>query len=284
MIGTAGAHLGHLTDRFFASLLPAGRLSALSYAHQLTYVPLNVLVTSLVTVLFPYLSRRAGSAAYGDVSSKLGRAVSMLFAIVLPLAVAIGVLHEPLVRLVYERGAFTADSTRVTGETVLFYAVGLPASAVSMVLSYGFYSVEDTKTPMTAGLVRIAVKLILSLALVGSLAHVGLALAESLSLCVKTVVLAALLPATLRQGYSRVLRSLALTSGLGAAMGLVLLTVLTSMDDFLGSGASTPAVAGVVALTAAVGGASYLALSLLFQPVEVRDLYRVVRSGLTRRA
>jgi putative peptidoglycan lipid II flippase len=128
MVGSGGAHLSQLTDRFFASLLPAGRLSAMAYAYQLTYAPLKLLAAPLVTVLFPFLAYAAHTDDDHDLSRKLGRAMSLLCIIVVPASIAVGVLHEPLVRLVYEHGAFTAESTRITADTVLFYALGSSAT------------------------------------------------------------------------------------------------------------------------------------------------------------
>jgi putative peptidoglycan lipid II flippase len=284
MIGSGGAQIGQLTDRFFASLLPAGRLSAMAYAYQLTYAPLKLVATPLITVLFPFLAHAASANDPRQLSRKLGRSLNLLFIAVVPISVAIGVLHEPLVRLVYERGAFGGESTQVTGQTVLYYALGLPAFALSVVMSYAFYSVQDTRTPVLVGLARLGVKLLLSVTLVRPLAHVGLALAESLSSCVKAVLLLALLPDALRGGeYRRTVRSLSMTAAAGAGMALVLVAAVPAVEAVFAMDAAAGASVPEVATVAALGGAAYLALSMLFQPVEVRDLYRILRAGLQRR-
>lgn len=283
MIGTGGSGLGRVSDRFFASLLPAGRLSALSYAHQLTYAAFALLAAPLTTVLFPFLSRKAGAADYQELSRQFGRAARLLFATVVPVAVGVAVLHEPLVRLVFERGAFTDESTRLTAQAVLFYALGLPAYALSHLLSYAFYSVEDTRTPTAAGLGRLALQVALSLVLIRPLAHVGLALAESLSFVVKAVWLFAALPRTVRGGEQvRVLRSLATTLALGGVMAGVLLAALPSLETSMPPGGFL-AGAGLLASAAALGGTVYLGLSVVLQREEMLDLFGVARSALAHR-
>ncbi len=283
IIGTGGAGLGKISDRIFASLLPPGRLSALSYAHQLTYASFQLFAASLTTVLFPFLSRKAGVADYEDLGRKLTKAMTLLFAIVGPISVGIAVLHEPLVRLVYHRGAFTEESVRITAQPVLYYALGLAAYTLSHVLSYAFYSVQNTRTPVTTGFARFGVKVLLSFALVGPLGHGGLALAESLSFVVKTVLLFVLLPPELRSmDFGRLFRSFAVTAAASAAMALVIRAVLPLAGVIeLGSAFATTFATLVAA--AAVGAATYLVLAVLVNPVEVREAYRFVRSGVRGR-
>jgi putative peptidoglycan lipid II flippase len=284
MIGSGGAQLGQLSDRFFASLLPVGRLSALSFGYQLTYAPLKLVATPLVTVLFPFLAQAARADDARDLSRKLGRSLRLLLILVLPIPVALAVLHEPLVRLVYERGAFTGASTALTGDVVLFYALGLPAFTLSVVISYAFYSVQDTRTPVWAGLVRLGLKLLLSVALVRPLAHVGLALAESLSFCAKTVLLLALLPEPLRGAeYRGVLRSFGATGVAGAGMAVVMLAALPAVTAVAPAAGPTRTALLEVVVVATLGGAAYLVLSVLFQPREARDVYRLLRAGVRRR-
>jgi peptidoglycan biosynthesis protein MviN/MurJ (putative lipid II flippase) len=110
--------------------------------------------------------------------------------------------------------------------------------------------------------------------LVRPLSHVGLALAESLSLCVKAVMLLALLPDKLRgRQYGRVFRSFAMTAVAGTAMAIVLVGALGV--DGQPEAPSLPELAAVAAL----GGTVYVGLSMLFQPVAMRDLGRILRAG-----
>jgi putative peptidoglycan lipid II flippase len=284
LIGTGSTKLASVIDRIFASLLRPGSLSALSYGHRLTYVILELFVNSFTTVLFPLFSKMAGSEDYKDFGKKLFKSIRTLFWIGFPVSVGILVLHEPLVRLVFQRGAFSEESVSLTSEAVVFYAIGLWAYSLSHVLSFAFYSLKDTKTPVVLGLVRLGIKILLSFALIGPMAHAGLALAESLSYIVKAALLLLFLPEELRGQleYRAVFQSFGTTALITAGMGAVVFFILPIFEGISGGSsfiANSIGLGGAVA----VGAGAYLTFSSLLQPAELTDLWRVVRSGFAKR-
>lgn len=284
LIATGSTQLATLIDRIFASLLQPGSLSALSYGHRLTYTVFELFVNSLTTVLFPFFSRIAGSKDYDDLGKKLFKSVRTMFWIVFPFSIGILVLHDPLVRLVYHRGAFGEESVRMTGQAVFFYAIGLSASSLSRMLSSAFYSLKDTKTPVVMGVVRLGVKIVLAFSLVGFMGHAGLALAESLSFLLKAALLLLFLPEELRGQleYREVFQSFGTTAVITAGMGAVVFFILPIFEGISG-GSSFVATSIGVGGAVAVGAGAYLTFSLLLQPAEARDLWRVVRSGFAKR-
>jgi putative peptidoglycan lipid II flippase len=284
-IGTGGAELSLITDRIFASLLPTGSLSALAYGQRLTYATFfQLFVVSLTTVLFPFFSKSAGLNNYGDLKQKLSRSLRLLFWIVFPLSVGILLLHEPLVRLVYQRGAFSEESVKLTSQAVLYYAIGLSGYSLSNILSYAFYSVQDTKTPVLTGLVRLAVKILLSFALVGSMAHAGLALAESLSFLLKAALLLILLPKKLRKDeYRKIFQSFGATIIITAGMAAVVLLSLPYLQGVLEISPSFSSTALALGSATALGVGSYLIFSLILQKTEMRDISRLLLAGFTKR-
>lgn len=282
-VGMGGTKLGKVTDRIFASLLQPGSLSALAYGHRLTYASLELFVDSLTTVLFPFFAKKAGAEDYKELGKKLFKSLRTMFWIVLPLSAGILLLHEPLVRLFYERGAFGEESVRLTGQAVSYYAIGLWAYSLSHVLSFAFYSWKDTRTPVTVGLIRLAINIVLSFALVGSMAHAGLALAESVSYMVKAGLLLFFLPSELKQAeYRGLFKSFGVTAAITAAMAAVVFFVLPMVEETFAVGASFMATSVVVGLAISVAIASYLAFSALLQPAELKDLYRFARTGLSK--
>jgi putative peptidoglycan lipid II flippase len=284
LIGTGGAELSRICDRIFASLLPIGSLSALAYAHRLTYATFfQLLVGSLTTVLFPFFAKSAGLDDYGDLDRKLFRSLRLLFWVVFPLSIGILLLHEPLVRLVYQRGAFDEEAVKITSQAVFYYAIGLPAYSLSTILSYAFYSVKDTKTPVVTGLVRLGMKILLCFALVGSMAHAGLALAESISYVLKAVLLLVLLPQELRQTeYRKIFRSFGVTVTITAGMAGVVVLSLPYFREAVRVSPSFSSTALAVGAATSLGIGSYLVFSLLLQRTEVREISRLVRAGFTR--
>lgn len=283
LVGTGGAATSRISDRIFASLLSAGSLSALTYGFRLTYTTSYMVITSLTTVLFPFLSRSAGGENYEDLERKVFTSLRALFWILFPLSIGILLLHDPLVRLVYHRGAFDEGSVRITGQAVLYYAVGLSAFGLSNVLTYAFYSLQDTKTPVMVGLGRLVAKVLLSFTLVGPMGHSGLALAESLSFILKALLLLRLLPKELRQlEYRRAFRSFGLTGVITGVMAAVVIVALPYFASPFEVGTSMlMASMGLIALMA-LGIVTYLMFSLLLQPAELLGFYRFVRRGFAK--
>ncbi|MGH8069103.1 MAG: murein biosynthesis integral membrane protein MurJ [Candidatus Entotheonellia bacterium] len=284
LIGTGSAELSRITDRIFASLLPIGSLSALAYGQRLTYATFfQLFVASLTTVLFPFFSKSAGLDNYADLARKLSRSLRLLFWVVFPLSIGIILLHEPIVRLVYQRGAFSEESVELTSQAVLYYAVGLSGYSLSNILSFAFYSVRDTKTPVVTGLVRLGVKIFLSFTLVGSMAHAGLALAESLSFLLKAALLLILLPKELRQNeYRKIFQSFGVTVVITAGMATVVLLSLAYFRGVFEVSHSFSSTALALGAATTLGVGSYLVFSLLLQRTEMRDISRLVRAGFTK--
>lgn len=282
LVGTGGAGLGKLADRMFASFLRPGSLSALAYAHQLTFATFHLFVGSLTTVLFPFLSRSVERQDYDEVRIRIFKCLRILFWVVVPLSVGMALLGEPLVRLVFGRGKFGEESVMLTTQAVFFYALGLAGYSLSHVLTFAFYSVQNTRIPVAMGLVRLAAKILLSAVLVRSLGHAGLALAESVSFALKAVLLLLWLPAPLRTAeYPRLIVSFASTVVVTGGMAAIILASRPLVTSVFEMGASVLSTSLGLAAMAAVAGASYLCLSLLLQPVEVKFFLRSVRSGLS---
>ena len=283
-IGASGTRLGKVTDRIFASLLQAGSLSALAYGYRITYAGFELFVDSLTTVLFPFFSKKAALENYEDFAKNLSKCLRMLFWIVFPLSIGLILLNEPLVRLVYQRGAFNEESAKLTGQAVVFYAIGLWAYSLCNVLTFAFYSLHKTKTPVVIGLVRLAIKILLSSILVKSMTHAGLALSESISFIVKAVLLFAFLPAELKQHaeYRNILTSFGMTAVTTAAMGAIIYLMLPTLHQAFAAGTSLIASSMSLGTAVTFGIASYLIVSLLIHSAELRSFYGLLRNGLSK--
>ncbi len=164
-----------------ASWLPEGSISALSYADRLVQFPVSLFVLALGTAVFPALSERAAANDRAAFAATLaGSLKAVVFAIV-PVAAGAAVLHYPVVALIYRRGAFDERAVELTSSALLFYSLGLVGQAAGILLTRGFYSLQDTRTPVAVSLAVFFLNTALSLALIGPLKHTGLALASALS-------------------------------------------------------------------------------------------------------
>ncbi|MEW5762974.1 MAG: murein biosynthesis integral membrane protein MurJ [Bacillota bacterium] len=168
-----------IIDRFLASGLPEGSIAALNFSNKLIQLPVNLFVLALGTAVFPSLTRWVAEGRHRETLDALQRALRLVFLVAVPSAVGLIVLRYPIVRLLFERGAFDARATEMTAAAVLFYSVGLAAFAANVILTRGFYAFQDTRTPVRLTLVAVLANLILSLILMRPLLHGGLALANS---------------------------------------------------------------------------------------------------------
>jgi len=186
-----------LTDRWFASALPAGSISALGYALLLLTVPLSF-VRTVVDVAFPALAGIFHERG-GERERRLGEAVrAYLKALVMvgaPVSVMLVLWRQPLIGILLQRGRFDAASTDATSRALLFYALGLMPLAFRHFLTRLSQSAGDSLTPLPSNVASLGANLLLNFALVPILGHAAIAL--SLTAC--TVVGTGLLFVQLRR-------------------------------------------------------------------------------------
>lgn len=111
-----------LVDRSFASLLGSGSIATLNYGDKIFRIPMTVLTTSLFTVSLSYLAESAGGGDMNHFRETVTHTVRLAALLLFPAAVFMVVCREPLTSLAYQRGAFTANDTRIVAETLVFFA------------------------------------------------------------------------------------------------------------------------------------------------------------------
>ncbi|AVX30373.1 putative peptidoglycan lipid II flippase [Carboxydocella thermautotrophica] len=181
IIGTAVWTVSTLVDRIFASSLAEGSISALDYAARLNSFALGLFVSAIASVYFPTLSRAGAARDWGAFNDHLLRAININIYIILPMAVGLLVLAQPIVRLLFERGAFDSRATAMTAEALAFLSLGLLAFALREIFSRAFYSLQDTLTPLTNGIMTVLLNVGLNAILVRLMGLSGIALATSLA-------------------------------------------------------------------------------------------------------
>ncbi|MFZ5564895.1 MAG: murein biosynthesis integral membrane protein MurJ [Thermodesulfobacteriota bacterium] len=222
VFGAAVHQVNIIIGTLLATLLPEGSVSYLYYADRLVEFPLGVFGVSAAMAVLPSISRQAAAGDIDAVKDTFGFSMRMIFFLSLPSMVGLIVLREPIVALLFERGGFDAQATRLTADALLYYAVGLWAfSAVRIVVST-FYALSDTRTPVVMAVIAICVNTALSVILMGPLVHGGLALATSIASMTNLVLLTRALAVRLGHiGLMTILRSVAKTAVSSVLMGLV---------------------------------------------------------------
>jgi putative peptidoglycan lipid II flippase len=181
LIGAGVTQLNLAVDVIIASLLPAGTVSLLYYADRVQQLPLGVIGTAVGTALLPLLSRQVRGGEAEAALGTLNRAIEYALFLTLPAAVALIVSGWPVMGGLFGRGAFDAESVRLSSQSLAAYALGLPAFVLVKVLAPAFFARGDTSTPVKIGVAAVALNLAMNVAFMVPLQHVGPALATSLA-------------------------------------------------------------------------------------------------------
>lgn len=168
-------------DTICASLLIQGSVSALYYANRLMQLPLALFGTAAVTVALPTMSRYAAEQDLSGLKKMLLSSLRLTLFAVIPASVGLIVLGEPIVRLLFEHGKFTAQATGLTTWALGFYALGIFAFAGVRLFAAAFYALKDTATPVKIASLAMIVNIGLNILLMRFLAVGGLALATTLA-------------------------------------------------------------------------------------------------------
>jgi len=183
-IGAAVYQLNILIDTILASLhwiVGAGGIAALWYSNRLIQLPTAVFGISLATAMLPALSGHFAKKDIDGFKKKLNFSLKTLFFIMIPATAGFIVLGNPIIRILFQRGEFTAYSTRITSQALVFYSLGLFSYAGIKMLVFSFYSMQDTATPVKTASLALAINVVLNLILMWPLKIGGLALATAIA-------------------------------------------------------------------------------------------------------
>jgi len=159
-------------------------VASFNYAVRLMELPQGMFGISLAAYLLPTLSGLAVEKNYTEFRATLRHGMGTLFFLNLIAAILLVALAEPIVRLIFEHGKFTAASTDRASLALMCLAPGLVAFSTVNILARAFYALGDTQTPMKISIACLAVNLVLAAALVVPLRQGGLGLANTAtSLC-----------------------------------------------------------------------------------------------------
>lgn len=188
-IGTYILQINSFVDKTLASGLPVGSVSALNYGMILITLITGLTVSVLVTMIYPKLTRANTNENLELFNDIVEKGVGITAIITIPFTFGIIAFNSEVVQIVYERGAFDPNATKMTAGAFLFYGIGLTFFALNELLTKVFYSMRNTKAPIVCSGVSVIINIGLNLILVDIMGHRGLALATSIAAAVNTIML-----------------------------------------------------------------------------------------------
>jgi putative peptidoglycan lipid II flippase len=180
-IGLAATQLNVFVNTIVATGEGTGAVSYLGYAFRVMYLPIGLFGVSIATATAPAMSRLAATADTARMRSTLASAIALMLTLNIPATLGLVVLADPIVRLLFERGSFTAADTVATAAAVQFYALGLVGYSVVKIVSPTFYAIGRSRTPVAVGVAAVLLNAVLSVAMAPLFGYRGLALAASIA-------------------------------------------------------------------------------------------------------
>jgi putative peptidoglycan lipid II flippase len=185
VFGSAIYLINMAVSRFVGLSLNDSAVTVLNLATRLMELPIGVFAVAISTVVFPLIAKHAAAGDWPALAGAYRKGMRLILVINVPAAAGLVVLSVPIIRLLFQRGAFVASDTWLMQPVLAVYALGLPFfSFVNLVLR-AFYAQKDTVTPVRAAVLSFVVNLALSFALMKPWGTVGLAVAGNVAIVVQ---------------------------------------------------------------------------------------------------
>ncbi len=260
----------------------AGAIAILQYADRVYQLPLGIVGIAIGVVLLPELSRALKAGHMQAVADNQNRSLEFALLLTLPAAAALFIIPEEVVRVLYERGAFTPNTSAIVARALGVFALGLPAFVLIKVFSPGFFAREDTKTPMYAAAAAMITNIVLSISLFPYLEEVAIALATTLSGWLNAAILFVLL---MRRGHwpldMAVLRRGAIMLVVSVVMAIVLFVAARGLSSAFEPATGVLIQAAALLVLVVAGAAFYFALAHVTGAADLRALMRSLRRKQT---
>ncbi|MBU0669307.1 MAG: murein biosynthesis integral membrane protein MurJ, partial [Alphaproteobacteria bacterium] len=222
-IGGGAYQINTLLQLYFLNQLESGSVSYMNYADRLNQLPLGIIGIALSTAILPTLSKFVGSKNKEGADRVQSDAIELAMLLTIPAAVALAVCATPFVTMIFQGGRFDLADAVVTGNVLAVLVLGLPAYVLVKVLVPNFYARADTRTPVYAAFISLAVFVAFNLAFLQRFGVVGVAYASVIGAWINTGFLYIVL---MRRGYYRlpgalvlrIARQLVAAAAMGAAL------------------------------------------------------------------
>ncbi|HTO02864.1 MAG TPA: murein biosynthesis integral membrane protein MurJ [Opitutus sp.] len=189
LFGTAIYQINVYVSRLIAFSIDESAATLLFYANRLMELPIGVFAIAIGTVIYPLIARHAAEKNFRAMADDYGKGLRLVLILNVPAAVGLALLSDPIVRLIYQHGAFGANDAQAMAYLLMLFAIGLPFFSVASLTTRAFYAVKDTFTPVKVAALSFVINIGLSLLLKDTLGAPGLVVASTVAVVVQTILL-----------------------------------------------------------------------------------------------
>ena len=193
VIGLSATQINIFVNTNFAASCQEGSVSWLNYAFRLVQLPIGVFGVAIGIAALPLLARQSASKDMMAMRGTLVSSMTMVFCLTIPATAGLVILSEPIIRLIFERGAFQAADTQATAEALSLYAVGLFAYSSNKILVPTFYALDNTRIPVIASFLAVAFNICFISLTIDLFQHRAIALSTSCTMFLNFLFLGVML-------------------------------------------------------------------------------------------
>jgi putative peptidoglycan lipid II flippase len=282
-IGLGAGQLTFLVVTSLATTIGVGAVSAFYFAFSIFQIPIGVIGLPIGVVMLPSMSRDLARGDTASFVSLVSRALRLILWVMLPLAGLTIVLSRELITLLFRSARFDERDVALTAGALVFLTLALASESLIAILARAFYARRDTRTPVAAALLAVALNVSLAVLLAGRFQLAGISLAIAIGSWAEVAVLVVLL--NRRVGAFRAVElagSGIAAVGCALAASLVALVARNAIEGMLGREPSKPAIFIELAVAAGLAGLAYLGLSRALRIPELDTIVRLMSDALGR--
>ena len=277
LFGFAAVQVNMLVDTVFAYWVGPGANSSLWYGNRVMQLPLSMFGVAMGSALLPMLSDQIAKNKKEEAKQTLAFSLTVVFMVVLPASAGLIALAPDIMRLLFERGEFNAESTMRTAAVLSAYSWGLFAYSGQKMMITGYYAAHDSKTPMWAGIFSLALNACLNFILMGPFKEAGLAMSTSIAAVVQFGILMFLYPKHVgafpfKESAVSFIKTLIASVLMAVAAKVLLNFWVKAMPP-----SSTTLYAIEVLGTIVLAGLFYVVVALLLQGKEAKKVFEYIR-------
>ncbi|MEN1937270.1 murein biosynthesis integral membrane protein MurJ [Paenibacillus sp. 102] len=277
LIGVSITQINTLVDRTMASQFGSGGISSLMYANIVYLFIEGIIVTTIVTVVFPSMSNAFEKKDMDNFKDLFSKSVIYILIFMIPISAGALIFSKQVILLLFGRGAFNMAAIEMTSNVLFYYAIGMVGFALREVISRAFYALKDTKSVLYNASLALILNIILNIILSRYIGISGLALATSISGFVASILLGIRLQSKTKGLWNKHLVKTFLKILIATIiMAIVVKGIFYNLTNFAGE-------SGALLISILLGAIVYAILIIFMKIKEVNDLLVNLKMKLLER-
>jgi putative peptidoglycan lipid II flippase len=281
-IGLSATQINIFINTNFAASCSEGSVSWLNYAFRLVQLPIGLFGVAISIAALPLLARQASQKQFEDMRRTFVSSLTMVFGLTIPATLGLVLLAEPIIKVIFEHGAFLASDTHATAVALSLYGIGLFAYAANKVIVPVYYAIDAPRFPVIASFMAIGFNVLIIMQTIDRFQHRAIALSTSLVMIINFTFLVTVLYNKIGGfSVSRLSAGIVKVGSAAALMSAVLLGLRAAFSGWFDQSLQYQCAALLVIISASAG--VYTVALHLLGLKELTDVTTRIRDRFTRR-